>query len=119
MMQAVPALMDSVTKSLENFDKVKDAARTFNDIINDMRQAAMSPVTLTTNAQAGPGAMPTTQSVNLQGSGTMDITAAFSAQTDKLIEAIKVLQSAVLDKQDAQYAQLSLITRYTKQTAHL
>jgi hypothetical protein len=119
MMATIPAMMDKVTHSLMDFDKVKDAARTFNDILADMRQSAMAPIQVTANAQGGGATVPVTGNVtNLTGGGTVDLTTSFQQQADKIVAALKDLEGALLDRSNTELNTLGLIARYTKMASH-
>lgn len=117
MMATIPAMMDKITHSLTDFDRVKDAAKTFNDVLMEMRQSAAAPIQVTANAEAG-GAGATTTATATATSVTADLTASFQQQADKIITAIKDFEGALLDRSNTQLNLLALISRYTKMTSH-
>lgn len=112
MMDYLPVMMDKVTASLDQFNRVKDVSKTFTNMLAEMRQAAVAPINITAQAQGG--VVPVTGNItNLTGGGTADIATSQAQSSDKIVAAIADLKKTFIDAMGDEINQLGVIIKNT------
>lgn len=110
LLNRMPPLITGISDAMDRFGRSSKAS---NDFVNLLQ--ALQTIKTMEFAAGVPTEVPVTGRLEgVTGTGTMDITAAYAAETAKVIEAINVLSGIVRDQTDNQLAQLANIARYTR-----